>query len=747
MPPPRRILVLGGYGTFGGRIVRLLAAKRRWQIVVAGRSTAQATAFTRGLGDPAVSGVALDRESGLEAALKTLAPWLVIDASGPFQGQEARNYPVVHAALAAGAHYIDIADALDFVRGIDRFDAEAQDRNLSLISGASSVPTLSSAVVEALARDLDRLLEVEVAISSSNSATLGRSVHAALLSYAGKPIPVRRFGVTTETRALEDWRPVEMAVPGKGTLRRLVAPCAVPDLELLPERYPTLRKAMFRAGAEFSLLNRALGLMARLVSRRMLDSLQSLTGLAGLAFAMLRRFGSGRSGMVVDVTGARGGVLVARRWCLIAEEGDGLWVPALASALLADKLDQGGVPAGARIGVNLLSLEEFRAAFAGLKIADAVSDREVPPSPFRRWLGDAVDALPPAIRAIHDDPLERGASGTVTVTRGRHPVAVLMCRLLGFPESGSDRPLRVEFSPDGTCETWRRVFTGSRFVSTLRPWPDRPRYVRECIGPLAYGFEFVPAGDTLRMEFRGWWCCGVPLPRALGPKVAARQWQEGDEYCFSVEVAAPGIGPVIGYRGRLRLDPRIELREIREADVVPLAALAKRTFMAAFGASLGAEDLAAHLEETRSLAAIRESMRNDVILVAEEAGALRGYVQFGPVDMPDLADFGAAADSDRELRYLYVDPPHQNRGIGRRLLAAALAHQQMADAAWVFLDVWIRNDGARRLYERCGFTVIGERPFKTASGVAGDPDLIMVRRRPQPTPTAAREAGVAEGRY
>jgi hypothetical protein len=57
------------------------------------------------------------------------------------------------------------------------------------------------------------------------------------------------------------------------------------------------------------------------------------------------------------------------------------------------------------------------------------------------------------------------------------------------------------------------------------------------------------------MRFERWWLCGIRLPRGLGPRVEAAQWQEGDAYCFSVKVAALGIGPVIAYRGSLRLNP------------------------------------------------------------------------------------------------------------------------------------------------------------------------------------------------
>ncbi len=206
-----------------------------------------------------------------------------------------------------GLHYIDIADALSFVREIARFDALAKSRGVTVISGASSVPTLSSAVISELAQGWDAMLEVEIAISSSNQATLGRSVHAALLSYAGKPIRLRRFGVWRAVTGLTDWQSIEIRVPGQAPLQgRLVAPCEVPDLALLPARYPTLRKAIFRAGTELSVFNRGAGLLARLVSLRILRSLAPLAGLASRAFGLLHRFGSARSGMVVTATGRNG---------------------------------------------------------------------------------------------------------------------------------------------------------------------------------------------------------------------------------------------------------------------------------------------------------------------------------------------------------------------------------------------------------------------------------------------------------
>ena len=44
-----RVLILGGYGTFGGRLARLLADEARLTLIVAGRSLQQAEAFCAAL--------------------------------------------------------------------------------------------------------------------------------------------------------------------------------------------------------------------------------------------------------------------------------------------------------------------------------------------------------------------------------------------------------------------------------------------------------------------------------------------------------------------------------------------------------------------------------------------------------------------------------------------------------------------------------------------------------------------------
>jgi saccharopine dehydrogenase-like NADP-dependent oxidoreductase len=107
-----RVLVIGGYGGFGARLSRRLAGDG-WQVLVAGRSADKARAFAAGL--PEAEGVAFDRNGDCAVQLASLQADLVIDAAGPFQGS---SYALPRACIAAGLHYLDLADARGFVCGI-----------------------------------------------------------------------------------------------------------------------------------------------------------------------------------------------------------------------------------------------------------------------------------------------------------------------------------------------------------------------------------------------------------------------------------------------------------------------------------------------------------------------------------------------------------------------------------------------------------------------------------------------------
>jgi ribosomal protein S18 acetylase RimI-like enzyme len=166
------------------------------------------------------------------------------------------------------------------------------------------------------------------------------------------------------------------------------------------------------------------------------------------------------------------------------------------------------------------------------------------------------------------------------------------------------------------------------------------------------------------------------------------------------------------------------IRQAERSDARALSELAIATYADAFSHSLSAADLAAHLRENLAEACVERFIAADVVLLAAIEDRVVGYVQFGDVSMP----IDGASGADRELRRLYVQGDHQGKGIGTALMTAALDHPRLEGARDIYLDVWERNRGAQRFYERFGFEAIGARDFTVASGAAMDRDVVMVRR-------------------
>lgn len=382
-----RIVIIGAYGQFGRRIASALARDDLLALVLAGRNLRSAEALglelrQHGTG-AAISSATLDVESASFADdLAQLRPRLVIHTAGPFQ---QRDYRVAEAAMASGAHYVDLADGREFVMGIDRLDAQARKGQRWVVSGASSVPGLSAAVVEAQRPRFARLDSVETAISPGNRTARGLATTQAILGYVGQPFPALIDGRWRDVHGWQSLRRIR--IPGSGT--RWVARCEVPDLSVLPRRYPGLRHCDFRAGLELRRMHFGLWLASWLVRVRLVP------GLARWARPLLRaselwmQTGSDTGVMTITLGGlAIDGSPLRLQWRIVAAEGSGPHIPATAAVVLARKLARGALPGGgARACLDLFTLDEFLQALEGLPIHAATcvlptegSDR-VPPAP------------------------------------------------------------------------------------------------------------------------------------------------------------------------------------------------------------------------------------------------------------------------------------------------------------------------------------------------------------------------------
>ncbi|MGJ9417073.1 saccharopine dehydrogenase family protein [Massilia sp. CMS3.1] len=360
-----RVLVIGGYGFFGSRLVELLSRQPRLHILVGGRSQASAQALADKLSPGASShleALAIDIDSpSLARTLSTLKPDIVIHTAGPFQGQD---YRVAEACIAANAHYIDLADGRAFVAGISALHAAAERAGVLVTSGASSVPALSSAVADTLAAGMARVTDIDIGISPGNRTERGLSTVAAILGYCGQPLPGGAPG------AAVGWLGTYAHRYPAPVGRRLLSPCDVPDLVLLGPRFPGSPRLRFGAGLELTVLHRGMNLMALLAHRGLVRNWAPLAPLLKRAADWFRHLGSDAGAMHVRVSGATAdGASLTRNWALVATVGDGPFVPTLAAAALVRRLAAGQpLQAGALPCLGLLSLADFEREAAGLNI-------------------------------------------------------------------------------------------------------------------------------------------------------------------------------------------------------------------------------------------------------------------------------------------------------------------------------------------------------------------------------------------
>lgn len=357
-----RVVILGGSGAFGSRLARLVRDEPGVELVLAGRSLARARTVAESLD---VEAAALDRDGDLAERLSALRPDVLVDASGPFQAYGDEPYRVPEACLAAGAHYLDLADATAFVAGIGVLDAQARGRGLVVLSGASTLPALSFAAARALAADMDRLDSLEIGIAPSPKAPMGLSVVAATASYAGAPVPLRQAGRETTARGLVDARRWRIVVPGGPALAsRTFLLADAPDLRLAPLAWPDLQSVWVGAGPAPQAPVHMLRALAWLRSKGLTPPLAPLAPLFHRVINALR-WGTDRGGMVVEAKGQRGGRSLTRTWMLAAEGADGPFIPTMASAAILRRLARGDAPpSGARPATHDLELADFAPFFA-----------------------------------------------------------------------------------------------------------------------------------------------------------------------------------------------------------------------------------------------------------------------------------------------------------------------------------------------------------------------------------------------
>lgn len=361
MPRPLKVLLVGGSGVFGSRLAELAAGEKDVELTLAARNLCKLESLAARL--PAKVGLArIDRDTVKSVDL--VGYDLVIDAAGPFQSSHTR---LIDAAIGARIDYLDLADGREFVAKFPRFDRQAAEAGVSLVTGASSIPALSHAVIDNLTAGWQAIDTIRVGIYPGNRAPRGRSVVEAILSYVGKPVRVFREAQWQE-------------VPGWGGMHREDIPrigkrwasvCDTPEQDLLVERYKPRQSAEFFAGLELGLLHVGLWLCSLPVRWGWIESLRPFALLMLKLAEIVRPIGSDRGAMTVRVAGeGRLGEPLQRMWTLRADANRGPYVPILAALALIRRFRDGtGPQPGAHVCSGVLEFADFLPDMARLRMA------------------------------------------------------------------------------------------------------------------------------------------------------------------------------------------------------------------------------------------------------------------------------------------------------------------------------------------------------------------------------------------
>ncbi len=556
------IFILGGYGTFGGRIVRLLEDESCITLIIAGRSLAKASSFckSRERAKARLIPAAFNRDSFAAVQLAAYKPDVLVDASGPFQAYGEARYRVIESCLAQDVNYLDLADGSDFVAGVSAYDVAARTAGRYVLSGVSSFPVLTAAVVRYLSRDLTRIDTIHGGIAPSPYAGVGQNVIRAIAGYAGQKIQIRKDGKSKAGYPLTELMRFTIRPPGRMPLHnRLFSLVDVPDLRALTELWPETKTIWMGAGPVPEILHCVLIALAWLVRFKAIPALAPLTPLMYFSTRYLR-WGEHRGGMFVEIEGTdASGASLVRSWHLLAEGDDGPLIPSMAVEALVRRSLEGHPPLpGARAAIRELELDDYETLFASRTIYTGVRDETSVPdetsarskSLYTNILGSAWANVPPGIRAMHEGLA--AAHGRASVERGRGLIGRLAAAFVGFPKAVADTPVSVRFDVSPQGEIWTRTFGDERFSS--RQFAGRGRsegLLCERFGVLTFAMALVSEDERLSLVLRRWSAFGIALPMWLCPRSDSYETVVDGIFRFHVEISHPLTGLIVKYEGWL----------------------------------------------------------------------------------------------------------------------------------------------------------------------------------------------------
>jgi hypothetical protein len=324
-----RILVVGGGGFYGRYLVADLLRFSGAEILVASRHPP-----ARWAEPDRVRSAACDLRD--VAGLERLAAGcdVLVHCAGPFHTLPLNP---LHAAMRAGAHYVDIAEDRHFARGVRALEEPIRQTGITVASGMSVAPAMEALFAEMLREHFDSLSSLRTFAAPDTRKHRGRAMFHTMLTGVGRPFQQPGDGNLRLVRGWTEPEWVEFPPPLGRRLTYLVLEMA--DLDLLPELFG-VKTVEFKAGTEWPLLNRLLGAAARMRALTGHPDWERFTPLVRGFSWLAGRLGKDEGGVIFEVGGLLQGRPVSQRLAVVARRDGGL-IPAVLASMATARLLSG----------------------------------------------------------------------------------------------------------------------------------------------------------------------------------------------------------------------------------------------------------------------------------------------------------------------------------------------------------------------------------------------------------------------
>jgi hypothetical protein len=172
----------------------------------------------------------------------------------------------------------------------------------------------------------------------------------------------------------------------------------------------------------------------------------------------------------------------------------------------------------------------------------------VPASLYQRILGEEFARLPEPLRRFHGSPVGGRVEGTFRVERGRGTLRSLMAEIARLPRASERVLMTLAVQVAGEEEHWTRSFGEQRLHT--RQLTHAGRLV-ELHPPWKLKIRLGATEQGMQLEHERCYWFGIPLPRAIAPKVESFVEARGESWFVIVTIGLPLFGMVCRYSGEV----------------------------------------------------------------------------------------------------------------------------------------------------------------------------------------------------